>query len=311
MNGWVFLFPGQGSHYVGMGRSFYESYGEIERLVEEASDFTGINIAKLCFEGPEEELVLTKNVQLAITVVNISCLKVLELHGIHPVASAGHSLGEYSALYAAGVMDLPTLLKLVYHRGRLMHEASQKFKGGMLALMYATEDQINHVCNVCDVEVANFNSPEQIIITGTIEGIQKALEESRKIGIRRTILLNVSGPWHSRWMKEAADQFETILKDCFFSPSVIPVVMNINARILEQGDDIRAKLKNQITSPVLWRQSIEHLIALGYNKFVEVGPKQVLSGLVRKINKNVQVAHVEDPASLASFLKIHNNPEEG
>jgi [acyl-carrier-protein] S-malonyltransferase len=180
MEGWVFLFPGQGSQYVGMGRGFYESYAEVEKIFDEASRLSGVDVTRLCFEGPEDELVLTKNVQLAITVVNIACLKVLELHGIQPVAAAGHSLGEYSALYAAGVMDMPTLIKLVYHRGRLMHEAAEKFKGGMLALMYATEDQINHICNACDLEVANINSPEQVIVTGTMEGIQKAIEESRK-----------------------------------------------------------------------------------------------------------------------------------
>ncbi|MCX7823212.1 MAG: ACP S-malonyltransferase [Syntrophobacterales bacterium] len=310
MEGWVFLFPGQGSQYVGMGRSFYESYGEIEKLVEEASHLTGVDIAKLCFEGPEEELTLTKNVQLAITVVNISCLKVLELHGVNPVASAGHSLGEYSALYAAGVMDLPTLLRLVYHRGRLMHEAAERVRGSMLALMYATDDQIKHICDVCEVEVANINSPEQVIVTGTIEGIQRAVEESRKIGIRRTVLLNVSGAWHSKWMRNASEEFGTILEDCSFSRPLIPVVMNINARVLTEEDNLKEKLKNQIVSPVLWKQSIEYLIDLGYDKFVEVGPKRVLSGLVRKINKNVQTAHVEDPSSLASFLKAYNDARE-
>jgi len=307
MEGWVFLFPGQGSQYVGMGRGFYESYAEVEKIFDEASRLSGVDVTRLCFEGPEDELVLTKNVQLAITVVNIACLKVLELHGIQPVAAAGHSLGEYSALYAAGVMDMPTLIKLVYHRGRLMHEAAEKFKGGMLALMYATEDQINHICNACDLEVANINSPEQVIVTGTMEGIQKAIEESRKIGIRRTVPLNVSGPWHSRWMKEASEQFEVVLKDCSFNRPMLPVVMNIDARILRDRDDIGVKLKNQIVSPVLWKQSIEHLIALGYTKFVEVGPKQVLSGLVRKIDKSVQITHVEDPPSLASFLKSHES----
>lgn len=310
MKGWVFLFPGQGSQYVGMGRNFYESYGEIERFIEEASDLTGIDIAKLCFEGPEEELVLTKNVQLAITAVNIACFKVLELHGIHPVAAAGHSLGEYSALYAAGVMDLPTLLKLVYHRGRLMHEAAEKVGGGMLAVMYATKDQIDHICRVGNLEVANINSPEQIILTGEIKGIQRAVEESRRIGIRRTVPLNVSGAWHSRWMKEASERFGIIIENCSFSPPVIPVVMNIDARILENGDDLKTKLKNQITSPVLWKQSIEHLISLGYDKFVEVGPKQVLSGLIRRIDKTVHIAHVEDSGSLASFLTVYNNIKE-
>ncbi|MGC8719762.1 MAG: ACP S-malonyltransferase [Thermodesulforhabdaceae bacterium] len=307
MEGWVFLFPGQGSQYVGMGRSFYESYSEVEKIFDEASNVTGVDVARLCFEGPEEELVLTKNVQLAITVVNVACLKVLELHGIHPVASAGHSLGEYSALYAAGVMDLPTLFKLVYHRGRLMHEAAEEFKGGMLALMHATDEQIKHICDVCDVEVANINSPEQVIVTGTKEAINKAAEESRKIGIKRTVTLNVSGPWHSRWMKGASEKFADILKECSFNQPVFPVVMNIDARVLQNGDDLAEKLKNQVISPVLWKQSIEHLISLGYTRFLEVGPKQVLSGLVRKINKTVQIGHVEDSASLASFLKANNS----
>lgn len=307
MEGWVFLFPGQGSQYVGMGRSFYESYSEVEKIFDEASNVTGVDVVRLCFEGPEEELVLTKNVQLAITVVNVACLKVLELHGIHPVASAGHSLGEYSALYAAGVMDLPTLFKLVYHRGRLMHEAAEEVKGGMLALMHATDEQIKHICDVCDVEVANINSPEQVIVTGTKEAVNKAAEESRKIGIKRTVTLNVSGPWHSRWMKGASEKFADILKGCSFNQPAFPVVMNIDARVLQNGDNLAEKLKNQVVSPVLWKQSIEHLISLGYTRFLEVGPKQVLSGLVRKINKTVQIGHVEDPASLASFLKANNN----
>ncbi len=311
MRDWVFLFPGQGSQYVGMGRSFYESYVEVEKLFAEASEILGRDMARLCFEGPEEELTLTKNVQPAITLVNIASLRVLELHGIRPSAVAGHSLGEYSALYAAGVLDMESTLTLVQHRGALMHGAAEKARGGMIAVMLATDEQIAHLCEACGVEVANINSPEQTILTGTEEQIAMAMEESRRIGIRRCVPLNVSGPWHSRWMRPAAEEFGKVLDTCSLGRPLIPVIMNVDGRELAADDNTREKLRQQLSSPVLWRQSMEHLIACGYRNFVEVGPKQVLSGLMRRINKAVYITNVEDSATLALFLKArHNNVAE-
>ncbi len=307
MKEWVFLFPGQGSQYVGMGKDFCESYVEVNNIFTEASDILGMDIKKLCFEGPEEELVLTKNVQPAITVVNIACAKVLQLHGIHPVAVAGHSLGEYSALYIAGVIDFKTLMTLVKYRALFMHEASEQVKGGMLAVMHAKEDQINELCQKFNLEIANINSPDQIILTGELENITKAMEESKRLGIRKSVMLNVSGAWHSRFMKPASQKFEAILKDCTFNPPLYPVVTNIDAKPLDEVDSIKEKLKDQICSPVLWKQSIEWLVQRGYKNFVEVGPKQVLSGLMRRINKDVNIEHVEDSISLLSFLRANQN----
>jgi [acyl-carrier-protein] S-malonyltransferase len=309
MNGWVFLFPGQGSQYVGMGRDFYENYSEVRDLFSQASQILNMDVRSLCFEGPEERLVLTENVQPAITVLNLACLTVLRLHEIYPSATAGHSLGEYSALYAAGVLDLKDVLTLVRWRGKLMHEASLREEGAMAAIMELEEEKIRDICQLCGAEVANINCLDQIIITGPVQPVEEAIALSDEAGARKCIKLNVSGPWHSSCMNIAREQFKPVVNQCTFNRPKIPVINNVDARPLENASQAPDKLIDQICGPVLWWQSIQWLINAGYDRFVEVGPKKVLRGLMRRIDRKVKAFNVEDPASLNSFLQIQRKED--
>ncbi len=304
-NNWVFLFPGQGSQYVGMGRDFHETYSEVRELFENSSDILKMDVSRLCFEGPEDVLVQTENVQPAVTVVNLACLTVLRLHEIYPVAAAGHSLGEYSALYAAGVLSLKDVLELVRLRGRLMQEAANIQPGSMAAIMDLPEEKIREICSIAGAEVANINCADQIIITGPDVQVNRALEMCELAGAKKCLKLNVSGPWHSRCMKHARDKFEGAIVEHSFRDPQIPIVNNIDAQSLQSGAEASEKLVNQICGAVLWRQSMEHLVRGGFTNFVEVGPKKVLRALMRRIDRNVRSQNVEDGASLTAFLQAN------
>lgn len=305
MKEWVFLFPGQGSQYVGMGREFYEGYAEVRDLFAQAAEILDMDVARLCFEGPEDILMLTEKVQPAITVVNLACLTVLRLHEVRPVAAAGHSLGEYSALYAAGVVSLADVLNLVRWRGAYMHRASLSQPGTMAAIMDLDEGRIREICASCDAEVANINGPDQIIITGKAEPVTKAVAMCKEAGAKKCIPLNVSGPWHSRCMLEARNQFEPWVRRCEFGDPRFPVINNVDALPLENRAHAPRKLIDQLCSSVLWHPSMEWLLRAGYDHFVEVGPKKVLRGLMKRISRTAKVLNVEDPASLTSFLEAN------
>jgi [acyl-carrier-protein] S-malonyltransferase len=305
MKSWVFLFPGQGSQYVGMGLEFYENYPEVRELFAQANDLLGMDITRLCFEGPEDVLVLTENVQPAITVVNLACFTVLQLHEIHPVTTAGHSLGEYSALYAAGVVDLEQVLKLVRCRGQFMQEAAVEEPGSMAAVMDLESEQLDQICRMCDVEVANVNCGDQIIITGSTEPIKRAMAMSSDAGARKCVMLNVSGPWHSRCMISAREKFTPVVQECSFRDPQVPVVNNVDAKPLASAAELPEKLIHQLCSPVLWHQSMDSLLKAGHTHFVEIGPKKVLRGLMRRISRDAKVYNVEDPASLTAFLQAN------
>ncbi|MBW1982157.1 MAG: ACP S-malonyltransferase [Deltaproteobacteria bacterium] len=300
--GVVFLFPGQGSQYVGMGRSFFETYDDVRRLFQLGTDILGMDLERLCFEGPEEELVLTENVQPAITLVNIACLLVLELQGLQPAAVAGHSLGEYSALYAAAVLDEEAVLQLVKLRGRRMQQAADKHPGAMAAILNLAADRVAQICQECHIEMANYNSPGQLIVSGSDTGVAQAMEMAAAAGARRCVRLQVSGPWHSRYMEAARKEFQQDLAGFAFQDPRRPLVSNVDAAYVSSGEAARDNLARQLCSPVYWQQSMERLIEDGYRFFIEVGPKKVLRGLLRQINREVAVYNVEDEDSLEKCL---------
>jgi len=299
----VFLYPGQGSQYVGMGKAFYDSFSEVRGLFRRASQILNLDMEQLCFQGPEQHLVLTDNVQPAITLVNMACSLVLRLQGVRPAAAAGHSLGEYSALFAAGVLDEEAVLQLVRLRGRRMQEAADQHPGAMAALLGLPVDKVREICAICEIEVANINCPGQIIVSGSEDGVARAVEAAAAAGSRRSVRLNVSGPWHSRFMRPAQERFAEDLARYAFRDPELAVIANVDGDYVRDGAAASGNLARQVCAPVLWQQSMERLIRDGYRRFVEVGPKRVLRGLLRQIDRQAAVWNVEDPKSLEEFLK--------
>ncbi len=302
----AFLFPGQGSQYVGMGKTFFDAYASVRRLFEEASDATGMDLARLCFEGPEAELVQTGNVQPAITLVDLACFEVLREEGITMTAAAGHSLGEYAALCAAGALSFADTMRLVQRRGRAMQAAAEKYPGSMVAVFGLDVDTLSAICaevaDIGSVEVANQNSPGQVALTGEKEALKRASELAKQRGAKLTVPLKVSGAWHSRFMAEAQEPMRAALEQVDLHPPAVPVMANVTGRAHEgQLAAIRTALVDQIVRPVLWARSMSSLIESGHRVFVEVGPGKVLSGLMKDISRDVKAHMVQDVDTLAKF----------
>lgn len=291
-----------------MGKDLADNYSVSRQVFEEVDDALGISLSRLCFEGPAEELQLTENTQPAILSVSIAAYRALEANGFPaPAFVAGHSLGEYSALVAAGVLSLSDAVKTVRARGRYMQEAVPVGVGAMAAVMGAELDDIESVCRdvsgdqVCSP--ANINSPNQVVIAGDATAIDRAIDALKEIGAKRVIKLNVSAPFHCALMKPAQDRLEKDLEQLSFSEAKTPVVTNVDAAITSDPAVMCESLIRQVSSPVRWLESMRLLLDQGVQTFIEVGPGKVLSGLMRQISRDVNCFNVEDAASLQAAVE--------
>jgi len=311
----AFVFPGQGSQQVGMGRALAEALAESRAVFEEADDTLGFPLSRLCFEGPEEELQLTANTQPALLATSIAAWRALEARGARPRWVAGHSLGEYSALVAAGTLSLADALVAVRRRGQYMQEAVPVGVGGMAAILGLDLDRVEQACReAADGEVvapANINSPGQVVIAGHAAAVERAAERCRAAGARRTVSLPVSAPFHCALMRPAQERLATDLEALAFRDPGIPLVNNVDARIVRTAEECRDGLVRQVSGTVRWQESVEALAGEGAGTFVEVGPGRVLSGLVKKIARGARTLNVEDPGSLEATASALEATAEG
>ena len=299
----AYLFPGQGSQYPGMGKDLADNFPAARKVFEEVDEALGIPLSRLCFEGPVEDLQLTENTQPAILTSSIAAIRAMEASGFPPAAFvAGHSLGEYSALVAAGSISLSDAAKTVRARGRYMQEAVPVGTGAMAAVMGAEIRAIERVCaeargnQIC--APANINSANQVVIAGNAEAVERAMDLMKGIGAKRVIKLNVSAPFHCALMKPAQERLEVDLQQLAFADPKVPVVTNVDALVRTSPSELRDALIRQVCAPVRWLESMELLIQQGVTTFVEVGPGKVLSGLMRQISREVNCLNVEDAESL-------------
>ena len=302
----VLLFSGQGAQKVGMGKDFHEVSDTARALFQRADEVLGFPLSTTMFEGPEDELTRTSRCQPALYLHGLVALALLKerVGGLNPVAAAGLSLGEFTAHSAAGTFSFEDGLKLVARRGLFMEEACQATQGAMAALIGGEEEAVKALAAECSVDVANFNAPGQIVLSGTVEGIDAAVEKARDHGIRRAIKLNVAGAYHSRLMQPAQDQLAAELAGVAMQPPGIPVVCNFGASVVSDPAEIRAMLERQVTGSVRWTESIRLLCDKGHRTFIELGPGKVLAGLVAKIEKEATVHSVEDLASLEAVTEL-------
>ena len=294
----AFIFPGQGSQKVGMGKELYESNPSARRIFDEADEVLGFSLTKLCFEGPEEELTLTHNAQPAIFTTSLAGLTCLTEELGHPPPQpsflAGHSLGEYTALAAAGALQFADCLKLVRERGRLMNEANTVQPGGMAAIIGLDESTTEDICQQSGMQISNVNSHEQIVISGPKENIPAALDMARARGAKKVVPLNVGSAFHSSLMEPTVDGMTTALGAVSFSTASIPIIANTTAEPVISAEEIKTELMYQLCNCVHWLKSIEFMVGSGVSTFVEIGPGKVLSSLVKRINPSVNTLNLTD-----------------
>jgi [acyl-carrier-protein] S-malonyltransferase len=298
----AFLFPGQGSQKAGMGKALALAFPESRAAFDEADHALGFSISKLCFEGPDEDLQLTANTQPAILTTSVAAYRALAARGVQPQWVAGHSLGEYSALVAAGTLTLADAVSVVRRRGQYMQEAVPVGTGAMAAVLMLDLATIEQACReAADGEVvapANMNGPGQVVIAGAKAAVERAMEKCKAAGAKRVVPLPVSAPFHCALMKPAQDRLEPELRGLAFHDPAFPLVNNVDATVVRSGAQCRDGLIRQVSSPVRWQESVERLVAEGVTTFVELGPGDVLAGLVKKIAKGAQILSVRDPESL-------------
>ncbi len=302
----AFVFPGQASQYSGMGKETCDRYESAARIFQAADEALGFSLSALCFEGDDEALKLTENTQPAILTVSCAVMAVLKERGLRPDFVAGHSLGEYSALVAADALAFDDAVKIVRQRGRFMQDAVPVGVGAMAAILGADLEAVTAICDQARddqvLEAANINCPGQIVIAGHKEAVARAIETAREKGFRKAILLPVSAPFHCPLMKPAQDRLAPVLAATTFRDPAMPLVTNVDAAPITDGAAARDALVRQVTGSVLWQQSIETLLGQGVDMFVEVGPKNVLGGMIKKISRDVEIVAVEKVAEIEDLV---------
>ena len=307
MNKLAFVFPGQGAQTVGMGKDFCAQYGVAEKLFAQADEALGYSIRQMCFEGPEEDLKLTANTQPAILTMSVIANEILKEHGLQPDVTGGHSLGEYSALVAADVLDFQDAVVLVHKRGQFMQEAVPVGQGGMAAIIGLADDVIIDACEKAtktagEVQAVNFNCPGQTVIAGTTKGVEAAVETLKAAGAKKAVILPVSAPFHSTLMKPAAEKLAAELDKVQIRDAKIPVVSNFTGELETKADEIKANLVAQADHPVKWIACVNTMSAFGADTFVEAGPGKTLCGFNRRIDKSLKSMNVENLETLQKTL---------
>jgi [acyl-carrier-protein] S-malonyltransferase len=301
----AYVFPGQGAQSAGMGLDIYNTYPAAREAFDEADASLGFSLSHLCFEGPEEELTKTHNVQPAILVVSIACLRALKEAAIadfpSPTFVAGHSLGEYTALVAAGAMDLADAVLLVRERGRLMYEAGLKNPGSMLAVIGLDEEVVRGIATGTGTEISNVNCPGQLVISGAVAALTEAGELAKARGARIVIPLKVSGAFHSALMEPVLGEFSQAVAGARFRPPLIPVISNVTAQPLTDVDSIEEELVKQLRNCIQWQRSVEYMVQSGIAAFYEVGPGSVLTGLIKRINSEVGIFNISGTEEIAQL----------
>lgn len=302
----AFVFPGQGSQYPGMGKELAENFPVARRIFEEANDALGFDLAALCYNGPEDELKLTTNTQPAILTVSLAALKVLEQEsGLRPAYVAGHSLGEYSALVAAGALSFADAVRTVRQRGAFMQEAVPVGVGAMAAILGLDTAELAAVCQEAAqgqvVSPANFNSPGQVVIAGHATAVERAIELAKSRGAKRAMPLPVSAPFHCALMVPAGERLRQVLAGIAVEPLQTPVVSNVEAAPNSDAGRVKELLVAQVSAPVRWDESVQQMVELGVERFIEIGPGKVLAGLIKRIAKGAAAQSVEDLAGLKAL----------
>ena len=294
------LFAGQGAQVVGMGRDLADKYPSARALFDQANETLGYDLTQICFEGPEDALTQTENAQPGIFLVSWVALELLkeQVPDLVFEATAGLSLGEFTALTAAGAMSFEDGLKVVRQRGQFMQEACDATEGGMAAVIGLDEATTREVCTSADVELANLNCPGQLVISGASAGIEKACELAKEKGAKRALPLTVAGAYHSRLMESASTELESVLREVELNLPMVPVISNVTAKPHATAGEILQRLVEQVTSSVLWETSIRYLVEQGFTRFIELGPGNALTGFMRRIDRDLEVYNISDCESL-------------